>query len=409
MAGTQIQAPPVPVNGNGGALVDQRGLQTGAGIVEQERALAEVKAAVQLAKLFPRDMVQVRDRIIRACQDPELAEHAIYSYPRGDTQVTGPTIRLAEAIAREWGNLRIETRTVYSCDEYADMEVIAWDIETNVRESRSFRVSHSRTSRAQGTYRLTDPRDIYEAEANFASRRRRACILAIIPGNVVANAVSACMKTLTAQADTSPEAQAKIVKAFAGKGVSKKALESYLGRPIEQVTAMQVVDLKSVMNAIKDGAPITDWFDVEEAKEGQSRTDSVKDKLAQKPKAPAQESAADEGAADKAEDPQASTAASDASEPAKPEQVAAAKATPQPAKEPAPQSPGVKQAMYDHIARVFGTTPEGETAAVNWLGEQGYEGTVNMSDAQASQVVELLKELPDYIDPFKSDEEGAQQ
>ncbi len=46
-----------------------------------------------------------------------------------------------------------------------------------------------------GGYKLTDDRDIYELEANMGSRRLRACILQIIPGDVTSAAVAACRKT----------------------------------------------------------------------------------------------------------------------------------------------------------------------------------------------------------------------
>ena len=43
----------------------------------------------------------------------------------------------------------------------------------------------------------TDPRDIYEMVANQGARRLRACILGIIPGDVVGASVEECQKTLT--------------------------------------------------------------------------------------------------------------------------------------------------------------------------------------------------------------------
>lgn len=42
---------------------------------------------------------------------------------------------------------------------------------------------------------LTDSRDIYEATANFGARRMRACILGVIPGDVVDMAVNECKET----------------------------------------------------------------------------------------------------------------------------------------------------------------------------------------------------------------------
>ena len=69
------------------------------------RQAQEVQAAMIVAKKFPRDEYEATERIKRACQRTTLAEQAIYSYPRGGQNVTGPSIRLAEAMAQCWGNL----------------------------------------------------------------------------------------------------------------------------------------------------------------------------------------------------------------------------------------------------------------------------------------------------------------
>ena len=40
---------------------------------------------------------------MRACQRRKLAESSMYEFPRGNEKITGPSIRLAEAIAQNWG------------------------------------------------------------------------------------------------------------------------------------------------------------------------------------------------------------------------------------------------------------------------------------------------------------------
>lgn len=68
--------------------------------VEQQRAISEVQGAIILAKKFPRNQIECLDRIMTACQRPTLAEQALYSYARGGTEITGPSIRLTETIAQ---------------------------------------------------------------------------------------------------------------------------------------------------------------------------------------------------------------------------------------------------------------------------------------------------------------------
>ena len=198
------------------APVATRPANAGAALVavEQERAIAEVQAAIILAKKFPRNPIEAMDRITTACQRPSLAEQALYSYARGGSEITGPSIRLAEAIAQNWANLQFGVKELEQRNGESTVQAYAWDMETNVKQEKTFQVKHERYTK-KGKYALEDPRDIYEMTANQGARRLRACILGIIPGDVIDAAVSQCEQTLKAKADTSPEALKKLVEAFA--------------------------------------------------------------------------------------------------------------------------------------------------------------------------------------------------
>ena len=69
------------------------------------RQAQEVQVAMLAAKKFPRDQVVAYNNILRACQRKKLAESSMYEFPRGTDKITGPSIRLAEAIAQNWGNI----------------------------------------------------------------------------------------------------------------------------------------------------------------------------------------------------------------------------------------------------------------------------------------------------------------
>ena len=163
--------------------------------VASTRAAQETQAAMVIAKRFPRDQTAAFSRILKACKRKSLAESAMYVYPRGNSQVTGPTIRLAEVMAQNWGNIdfgMIELEQKYG---ESTMMAYAWDLETNCRQTKVFTVKHERYTK-QGSYRLSDPRDIYEMTANQGARRMRACILGVIPGDFVDDAIAECEKTM---------------------------------------------------------------------------------------------------------------------------------------------------------------------------------------------------------------------
>jgi len=231
---------------------------------ESQRAIAEVQAAIILAKRFPRDIISATDRIMNACQRPALAESAIYTYAKGGTEITGPSIRLAEAMAQAWGNVQFGIRELEQRNGESTVEAFAWDVETNTRQVKVFQVKHMRFTK-KGSYALEDPREIYEMTANQGARRLRSCILGIIPGDIVEQAVDECEKTMKAKADTGPDAIKKLVTAFESIGVNKEQIEKRIQRRIDTITAANVIGLRKIYNSLKDGMSTkSDWFDVEE-------------------------------------------------------------------------------------------------------------------------------------------------
>jgi hypothetical protein len=236
--------------------------------IEGQRAIQEVQAALVIAKRFPRDEKASLDKILNACSRQGLAEQAEYSFSRGGTDITGPSIRLAEAIAGYWGNIEFGFREIARSKGsdgvgVSEVESYAWDMENNVRRPARFTVRHWRDTRAGG-YALKDERDIYELIANQAQRRVRACLLAVIPGDVVEEAQRQCAATLSAEADTSADALKKMVDRFQPFGVTKEQIEKRIQRRLEAITPAQIVSLRRVYNSLKDGMSVAaDWFEVE--------------------------------------------------------------------------------------------------------------------------------------------------
>lgn len=232
----------------------------------QSRETAEIQSMMVIAKNFPRDEKRAIDLILNDCQRPTLAEHALYSYSRGGTDVSGPSIHLAKAIAKRWGNMRSGIVELEQRNGESVCEAFALDLESNYKESKIFTVPHIRTTK-KGSYRLEDPRDIYELVANNGARRERACLLSIFPSDIVEAAVDQCMKTLKTTADVSPDNIKKMVALFRDKfGVTKEQIEKRIQRRVDTITPAQMVNLRNIYNSLTDGmsAP-SEWFDPIEA------------------------------------------------------------------------------------------------------------------------------------------------
>ena len=247
---------------------------TNALAVEAQRVVAEIHGAITAARAYPRDQKFAMDRIIMECTRPGLAESAIYAYPRGGEMVSGPSIRLAEAVARQWGNIQFGVNELASNTDETVMQAFAWDLETNVREVRTFTVPKFRHSR-KGKTRLEDPRDIYENNANMGARRMRGCILAVIPGDVVDQAVQQCMLTQQNSVGAPHEVLEKMVEAFESEfGVPSGAVAKRLGHRLDATTTAEVLGLKRIYQSLRDGmATPADYFDVEPPRE-RSRSSS---------------------------------------------------------------------------------------------------------------------------------------
>lgn len=247
------------------------------------RQAQEVQAAMVIAKRFPRDEVDSFNRIIQSCRRKSLAQSAMYEYPRGGTKVTGPSIRLAESIAQNWGNIDFGITELEQKNGESQVMAYAWDLETNSRQVKIFSVPHIRSTK-KGNIPLTDPRDIYEMVANQGARRLRSCILGIIPGDVVEAAVNECQKTLT-QGNTEPliDRVRKGIQMFADRfSVTQEMIEKYIGCKAEAFSENDMLRLNNVYISLKDGmGKREDYFEIPTPESAQPALE-VQDPFAEK-------------------------------------------------------------------------------------------------------------------------------
>ena len=186
------------------------------------RQAQEVQAAMVVAKRFPRDEIEANNRILNACKRKSLAERAIYEYPRGGENVTGPSIRLAEVMAQNWGNLDFGITELEQKNGESTVMAYCWDLETNTRQTK-------------------------------------------IPGDVVDAALAACTKTMMGKSDEPMiDRVRKMGQAFKDDfGVPMECLEKYIGCKAEAFTAQSIVRLRNVYTSLKEGrASREQYFDL---------------------------------------------------------------------------------------------------------------------------------------------------
>jgi len=230
--------------------------------VSEARAMHEVQAAFVIAKKFPRNESESFSKIMKSCKRPFLAEQALYAYPKGGKLVEGISIRLAEVLVSNWGNCECGIKEISQSNGVSLAEAYAIDLETNTRVSKTFHVPHHIHTKT-GVKKLTDPRDIYELVANQGARRMRACILAIIPGDIADAARDECKKTLMNGEEPIEDRVRKLVMAFDNLGIKVEHLEKRLGHNLDAIIETELVTLRGIYKSLKDGmASREDFFDL---------------------------------------------------------------------------------------------------------------------------------------------------
>lgn len=243
----------------------------------QSRELAETQTKYLMAQRFPRDVVANMDKILNAFTRPTLAEKAQYQFARGGSDIVGPSIRAAEAMAQQWGNLEQGFRELSRGIDgdgvpFSEVEAYCVDLEARTSKRLQFIVRHWRDTK-KGGYKLTDERDIYELVANQAQRRVRACILSVIPGDVTEAAMQQADVTLRTKADTSAEAMVKLVTAFEAFGVTREQIEKRIQRRLDAIQPAQVISLRRIYASLRDDmSEAKDWFEPEGAAEEPGQT-----------------------------------------------------------------------------------------------------------------------------------------
>lgn len=262
----QQTAPQVADIGRGGNAMEL--LQADAGSAALAiRSQREIEAALTVAAARPRDEVRAVVRIHVAMRRPGMAADAIYSFPRGRTNVTGPSVALARVLAQAWGNLRYGVDELPAANGLVHLKGWAWDLETNTRveaEDRFERLIPKSTGRMDATGKkitdwvAPDERDLRELKNRRGAFLIRNCLLQLIPADIVEDALAVARHTseqaasgdLKARPDDAIRA---IVTAFAEFGVGLDAIERRLGHPAREITPEELVDLRRVYRSIRDG------------------------------------------------------------------------------------------------------------------------------------------------------------
>lgn len=224
-------------------------------VVEQTRAAAEVAAAVQAARMCPRDEDAAYRRMRVACSKWETAKRAFYSYSQGGSIVNGPTVALARDLAAMWGNVDYGTVELARDEALKRSEVRAWawDQQTNTRVSRSVIIPHVGYV-GRNRRELTEMRAIDQNNNSVGGRASRETLFAILPNDLVEEAKALCQQTLDSGGGVPiPDRIEEILGRFAKARppVTLQMLEGYVQRPRLRWEGNDVARLFTLFESLK--------------------------------------------------------------------------------------------------------------------------------------------------------------
>lgn len=270
-----------------GAQQTTRALVETASTAVAAQAKAMVEARYVMAMQRPRNWDQVRQDIVRECRRPTFANNksAYYRKPIGQG-VEGLGIRFVEVALRCMTNVLVETTMIFEDDTKEVHRVSVTDLESNLTYPLDVRVSKtverskpmddgsfiSVRSNSYGKKVYTVPAnddDLLNKRAALISKAIRTLGLRIIPGDMQDEAERIIKDIRMDEAAKDPDAERKrIADAFAEIGVKASDLVSYLGHALDNCSPTELVDLRGIYGAIKDGEAT--WKSVMENKAEQS-------------------------------------------------------------------------------------------------------------------------------------------
>lgn len=238
-------------------------------------AKAEIDAQVATAQAFPRSLKKSLDRIMSmATLTVEIAESCEFALPRGQNKdgtekvLNGPSIRLAEIVFSQYGNLRAGMRVIYNDGKKVVAQGICHDIETNacvtLEVSRSILqhewVGDGHGGRKKSGRMLTMSEDMQIVTGNAACAIAfRNAIFKVVPAAIVQPVYLATKELARGTMDTLIARREKALLYLHNLGVTDPQICIALGlQAVEDIDLDKLSIIRGICNAIKEGGTTVD-------------------------------------------------------------------------------------------------------------------------------------------------------
>jgi hypothetical protein len=266
------------------------------------QAKAMVESRFVMAMHNPRNWDEVRVLMLKECSRPTFANNpsAYYIKPIGKG-VEGLGIRFAEVALRCMRNVLVETTMIYEDGLKEVHRVSVTDLEANLTYPVDVKITKTierskpsddgsyisvrKNSYNKNVYTVVAGDDeLLNKRGALVSKALRTNALRIIPGDLQDECIERILKVRLSQAKDNPDAERqRIIDAFTAIGVTPTDLVGYLGHDIAKCSPNQMVDLRGIYGAIKNGDAT--WREVmdNKAEKEESKRDSKRESAPEKP------------------------------------------------------------------------------------------------------------------------------
>lgn len=223
-------------------------------------AQAEMDQAVTTARAFPRSIQKAMTNILSlATLDETTAQECIYALPRDGKPIKGPSVRLAEIIASQWGNCHIGSRIVAvdRVEKVVVAEGVFHDLETGMKRVAQI---HRRISDKYG--KLFNDDMIAVTGNAAASIALREAILKGVPKAIWRKAYEAAEHVINGDVKTLVQRRDEVIKAFAAWGITPEQIYACIEvNGPDDVGLEEIGTLRAIFVAIKSGeSSVEDYF-----------------------------------------------------------------------------------------------------------------------------------------------------
>jgi hypothetical protein len=212
----------------------------------------EIDIQIATARAYPRSIdLFMSDSLSMATINEDTAAKCFYALQKGGKEIQGPSVRLAEIVAVNYGNLRFGQKYIGETEDGKSViaEGFAYDLQKNV------------AARIEITRRIVDKfgkrygNDVIETTKLAAgSIAKRQAIFQVIPMMFTQQIFEQCKKAAVGDIKTLSQRRTKAIEWFAKFGVTQDRVLASVGKAsLEEIGLKELEYLIGLSTAIKDG------------------------------------------------------------------------------------------------------------------------------------------------------------